>query len=291
MKQYLLSITLLLSFGINQAQTIFTENFDTFPATWTFTNQSQPVGTTNWQQGTVSPFGSGFNGGATSYVRTNFNSVAAGMAGTISNWLISPVVSLVNGDVIKFYTRAGANFSSTPDRLEMRLSTTGDASTTPSTGAADLGSFTTLAVSVNPTLAPNLYPVTWTEFTYTVTGLPNATDCKLAFRYFVTNGGPNGANGNAIWIDALTINRTLSTDSFFKDNLEIYPNPISNILNISTKTNLTIEAIQITDMNGRIIKETRQSTNTINTSELNTGVYFLRITTNQGAGTTKIIKT
>lgn len=291
MKQYLLSITLLLSFGINQAQTIFTENFDTFPATWTFTNQSQPVGTTNWQQGTVSPFGGGFNGGATSYVRNNFNSVAAGMAGTISNWLISPVVSLVNGDVIKFYTRAGANFSSTPDRLEMRLSTTGDASTTPSTGSGDLGSFTTLAVSVNPTLAPNIYPVTWTEFTYTVTGLPNATDCKLAFRYFVTNGGPGGANGNAIWVDALTINRTLSTDAFFKDNLEIYPNPTSNIININSKNNLKIEAIQITDMNGRIIKETKQSTNAINTSELNTGVYFLRITTNQGTGTTKIIKT
>ena len=55
--------------------------------------------------------------------------------------------------------------------------------------------------------------------------------------------------------------------------------------------NLTIEAIQITDMNGRIIKETKQATNTINTSELKTGVYFLRITTNQGTGTTKIIKT
>jgi hypothetical protein len=291
MKIKLFTTLFILVSGLLQAQTIFTENFDVFPATWTFTNQSQPVGTTNWQQGTVSPFGGGFNGGATSYVRTNFNSVAAGMSGTISNWLISPVVSLVNGDVIKFYTRAGANFSSTPDRLEMRLSTTGNASTIPTTGAADLGSFTSLAVSVNPTLAPNLYPVTWTEFTYTVTGLPNATDCKLAFRYFVTNGGPTGANGNAIWVDALTINRTLSTDTFFKDNLEIYPNPISNVLNISTKTNLTIEAIQITDINGRIVEETKQSTNTINTSELNTGVYFLRITTNQGTGTTKIIKT
>lgn len=291
MKQYLLSIILLLSFGIVQAQTLFTENFDVFPTTWTKTNQSQPIGTSNWQQGNVSAFGTGFNGGATSYASVNYNSVAAGMAGTISNWLISPSISLKNGDVVKFYTRAGSNFSSIPDRLELRLSTAGDASVIPATGAADLGSFTTVAVSVNPNLTASVYPVTWTEFLYTVTGLPNATDCKLAFRYFVTNGGPNGANGNAIWIDALTINRTLSTDSFFKDNLEIYPNPISNILNISTKTNLTIEAIQITDMNGRIIKETRQSTNTINTSELNTGVYFLRITTNQGAGTTKIIKT
>lgn len=290
MKQYLLSITFLLSFGIIQAQTLFTENFDIFPTTWTKTNQSQPVGTSNWQQGNVSGFGTGFNGGATSYASVNYNSVAAGMAGTISNWLISPSISLKDGDVVKFYTRAGSNFSSIPDRLELRLSTAGDASVIPATGAADLGSFTTVAVSVNPNLTASIYPVTWTEFLYTVTGLPNATDCKLAFRYFVTNGGPGGTNGNAIWIDALTINRTLSTDSFFKENIEVYPNPTSNIININIKNNLKIEAIQITDINGRIIKETKETTNSINTSELNTGIYFLKITTNQGNGTTKIIK-
>ncbi len=273
-----------------QSQTLLTENFDTFPASWTFTNQSQPVGTTNWQQGTVSPFGGGFNGGATSYVRTNFNSVAAGMSGTISNWLISPSVSLFNGDVIKFYTRAGANFSSTPDRLELRLSSAGDASITPSTGSGDLGSFTTLAVSVNPTLAPNVYPVTWTEFTYTVAGLPNPIFCKLAFRYFVTNGGPTGANGNAIWLDALTINRVLSTDAFFKSNFSVYPNPAKNVLNISNNSNIEIDTIQVTDINARVVKEIKGNTSQINIGELHTGVYFLKIATPEGTGTTKIIK-
>lgn len=273
-----------------QAQTLLAENFDTFPATWTTTNQSQPVGTTNWQQGTTSPFGGGFNGGATSYVRNNFNSVAAGMSGTISNWLISPVVSLANGDVIKFYTRAGTNFSSTPDRLELRLSTEGNASVTPSTGSADLGSFTAVAVSVNPNLAPNVYPVTWTEFTYTVTGLPDATDCKLAFRYYVTNGGPTGANGNAIWLDALTINRVLSTDAFFKSNFSVFPNPTSNVLHITSISNKAIENIQITDINGRIVSKVNNNTDQINIGALNAGVYFLKITTEQGTGTTKIVK-
>ncbi|WP_298221588.1 choice-of-anchor J domain-containing protein [Flavobacterium sp.] len=273
-----------------QSQTLLTENFDTFPATWTITNQSQPVGTTNWQQGAVSAFGGGFNGGATSYARNNYNSVAAGMAGTISNWLISPVVSLTNGDVIKFYTRAGANFSTTPDRLELRLSTTGASSVTPSTGSSDLGSFTTLGVSVNPNLAPNVYPVTWTEFTYTVTDLPTATDCKLGFRYYVTNGGPTGANGNAIWLDALTINRVLSTDTFFKNNFAVFPNPTTNVLNISNKSNSAITNIQVSDINGRIINEAKGNTGQINISELMSGVYFLRISTDAGTGTTKIIK-
>jgi hypothetical protein len=290
MKIKIYTALLILVSIASQSQTLLDENFDTFPAAWTKTNQSQPVGTSQWQQGNVSAFGGGFNGGATSYVSVNYNSVATGMAGTISNWLISPVVSLSNGDVIKFYTRAGANFSSIPDRLELRLSTEGDASITPSIGSADLGSFTTLAATVNPLLTPNVYPVVWTEVTYTVAGLSNATDCKLAFRYFVTNGGPTGANGNAIWVDALTINRVLSTDIFFKNNFSVFPNPTSSSLNIENNSNIAINATQITDINGRVVKEIKGITNQINISELNTGVYFLKITTDQGTGTTKIIK-
>ncbi|NHM08116.1 T9SS type A sorting domain-containing protein [Flavobacterium sp. CYK-4] len=290
MKIKLFSALLVLVSMNSYSQTLLAENFDTFPTTWTATNQSQPVGVSNWQQGTTSPFGAGFNGGSTSYARVNYNSVAAGMAGTISNWLISPSVSLVNGDVIKFYTRAGANFSTPPDRLEFRLSTAGDASVIPSTGSSDLGSFTTVGVTVNPNLAPNVYPVTWTEYTYTVTDLPNATDCKLGFRYYVTNGGPTGANGNAIWLDAITINRVLATDTFFKSHFTASPNPASDVINISNNTDIAVNTIQLTDMNGRVVKEVKGMTNQINVNELNAGVYFLKITTDQGTGTTKIIK-
>ncbi len=290
MKQYLLYIGLFINFGTLQAQTLFTENFDVFPSAWTKTNQSQPVGLSNWQQGNVSAFGTGFNGGATSYAGVNYNSVAAGTPGTISNWLISPSISLQDGDVVKFYTRAGSNFSSIPDRLELRLSAAGDASVIPSTGSADLGSFTTLAASVNPNLAPSVYPVTWTEVLYTVSGLPTATNCKLAFRYYVTNGGPSGSNGNAIWIDALSINRVLSTDSFFKNNFAVSPNPASDVVNITNNATSTITSIQLTDMNGRTVKEVKGKVDQINISELNAGVYFLKINSNQGTGSSKIIK-
>jgi hypothetical protein len=291
MKKYLLNLFLFLSFGVLQAQTLFTENFDVFPTTWIRTNQSQPVGTSNWQQGNVSGFGTGFNGGSTSYVSVNFNSVAAGSSGTISNWLITPTISLQDGDVIKFYTRAGSNFSSIPDRLELRLSTAGDASVIPSTGSSDIGSFATIAATVNPNLSANIYPVAWTEVLYTVSGLPTATDCKLAFRYFVTNGGPTGTNGNAIWIDALTINRPqLSSATFFKSNFALWPNPASNIVNIVFNSEIKIESMQVTDVNGRTIKEIKGMTSQINIGNLNSGIYFLKITTNQGTGSTKIIK-
>lgn len=291
MKQYLLNLFLFLSFGVLQAQTLFTENFDVFPATWIRTNQSQPVGTSNWQQGNVSGFGTGFNGGSTSYASVNFNSVAAASAGTISNWLITPTISLKDGDVIKFYTRAGSNFSTIPDRLELRLSADGETSVVPSTGSTDVGSFTTIAATVNPNLTPSVYPVTWTEVLYTVEGLPTETECKLAFRYFVTNGGPTGANGNAIWIDALTINRTLlATSEFFKGNFTVWPTPATNVLNIANNSEIDIIAMQMTDINGRTVREVKGMTSQINIADLNAGVYFMKITTAQGTGTTKVIK-
>jgi Secretion system C-terminal sorting domain len=288
MKRILL-LTFIFVSAVMQSQNLFTENFDTFPATWIKTNQSQPIGTSNWSQGSGSAFNpGGFNGGATSFTLVNYNSVAAGIAGTISNWLISPVILIKDGDVIKFYSREGGNFNTIPDRLELRLSTGG--AVIPSTGAEDLGSFTTLAVSVNPTLVAGIYPVTWTLYTYTVTGIPTQTECNLAFRYYVTNGGPNGANGNVIGLDAVAVDRPLSTDTFFKNNFTVYPNPVSNEININNISNLTINTIEINDTQGRLIKTIKEPINSINSSELKAGVYFLKVTTAQGAGTTKIIK-
>lgn len=286
----LLAVMLFLGFNCTNAQTLFTENFDVFPTTWTKTNQSEPVGISNWVQGGNALFNGGFNGGSTSFTSVNFNSVAMGMSGTISNWLITPVISLKNGDFVKFYSRVGANFSTIPDRLEVRLSTQGSASTIPSTGSADLGSFTNLVLSINPNLQPSVYPTTWTEFTYTVAGLPSETDCKLAFRYYVTNGGSGGTNGNAVGIDALTINRTLSTDDFFRENFVAHPNPTSDILKIANNTNVNVNSIEVTDMNGRVVKQVSGMMDQINVAELNAGVYFLKIASDIGTGTTKIIK-
>lgn len=282
----------ILVFNINQAQNLFTENFDVFPTTWIKTNQSQPVGPSNWSQGSGTAFNpGGFNGGATSFSLVNYNSVAPGMAGTISNWLITPVVNLKDGDVIKFYSREGGNFNNIPDRMEMRLSTNGVQSLIPSSGSSDLGSFTTLAITINPNLLPSVYPVTWTQYSYTVTGLSAATDCKIAFRYYVTNGGPNGANGNVIGVDAFSVDRPLSTNDFFKGNFAVFPNPVNDVLNLTNSKNIAITATQITDINGRVVKEIKGNTVAqINISDLNAGVYFLKITTDQGVGTTKIIK-
>src|SRR5690606_28811457 len=213
--------------------------------------------------------------------------------GTISNWLITPVMTLENGDIISFYTRKGGTGTGTiyPDRLELRISTNGAASVTPSGGATNVGDFTTLAVSVNPNLNPTDYPFTWTQYTYTVTGLTGPTDSKLALRYFVTNGGTTGSNSDIIAIDALSVDRPLSPPDFFRNNFALYPNPAKDVLNISAST-IELSGATITDINGRVVKQQAVSgmTAQINVSELNAGVYFVSVESAEGKGTAKFVK-
>ena len=65
-----------------------------------------------------------------------------------------------------------------------------------------VGDFTTLLLDINPTYTGTGYPTAWTKFTIVLSGLPGAgVSGRVAFRYFVENAGPGGANSDYIGID------------------------------------------------------------------------------------------
>jgi hypothetical protein len=191
---------------------VITEGFDTVgtcPAGWTCANNSAVVGTTTWFQGndTVFPAQAG---ATTAYIGANFNSTTG--TNTISTWLVSPQVNFGTGASLSFWTRT----VTTPqfaDRLEVRLSTAG-ASTNVGTGPTGVGDFTTLLTTVNPNLVLSTncpitpttgYPNAWCQVTVTnAGGIPTAGSGRIAFRYFVTSGGPTGANSDYIGIDTFS---------------------------------------------------------------------------------------
>ena len=84
----------------------------------------------------------------------------------------------------------------------------------------------------------------------------------------------------------------LSVDSITGNeiNFKIYPNPALHHLNIEAIDN--IMQITLTDFNGRIIStELPNNTNTtLNVNYLSTGIYFLKIATENGSSVAKIIK-
>ncbi len=185
---------------------LINEGFSTvspLPAGWFAQNNSTPIGVTGWFQGNAGVFPAN-NGAPDSYIGANFNNVSG--ANTISNWLLTPNVNMKNGDIFTFYTRT-ISAPAFPDRLEVRLSTNG-ASTSVGATNASVGDFTTLLLTINPSLTTAGYPTSWTQFTVTLSGLSGTVSGRFAFRYFVTNGGPAGANSDYIGIDDVVFTST-----------------------------------------------------------------------------------
>jgi hypothetical protein len=192
---------------------VITEGFETLTGTapnqcvagWTCLNQSTPVGTTGWFQGNSGVFPAQA-GSPTSYIAANFNNTTG--ANTINNWLITPQVSFGTGATLQFWSRTVSS-PAFPDRLEIRLSTAG-ASTNP----AD---FTVVLGTINPNLVATAgpcvstasgtggYPNQWCQYTLShAQGIPTSGSGRIAFRYFVTNGGPSGDNSDYIGIDSFS---------------------------------------------------------------------------------------
>jgi len=252
-----------------------------------------PFGDVVLPNGSTNPPPNGQSGGANSFALVNFTSTTGN--NTISNWLISPVVTVQNGDIVSFYTRLGKIPGSEgpqfPDRLQLRMSTNVAQSAVPSTGSADLGGFTTLLVDVNPDLQQGVYPQVWTQYTATISGLTAPTEVRFGFRYFVTSGGPSGANSDIIGIDTFSVDSsTASSESFFANNFKLYPNPVNDFLNING--NQTITSVELLDLNGRVVSVWSGALQNvqIQTSNLQSGLYILNVHTNAGKGTTKFMK-
>lgn len=125
---------------------------------------------------------------------------------------------------------------------------------------------------------------TWTQadlsFTPSTTG-----DYYLAFNCFST------ANQYRLAVDDVQITSTLSSSNFEKTAFNLFPNPANSILNINCEN--AIDSANIIDINGRIIKvftSFNKNNTELNISELNAGIYFIEIQTNEGKSVKKFIK-
>jgi hypothetical protein len=83
----------------------------------------------------------------------------------------------------------------------------------------------------------------------------------------------------------------LGTESFSENAFEVYPNPVTDQLNIVGK-GFDMQSVAIKDINGRIVKNaTFESNNAqMNMQDLTAGVYLVTSKANEGEITKKIIK-
>jgi hypothetical protein len=254
--KFLLSISFIVSFLLSckddSSLTIappspdvsFTEEFDTATAAynrgWRYLNVSDPKNVGFWAQGGFNdPAITGFpgpvpyrpyssKGSYAGFIGTDYTSTTTG---TISNWVVSPVTLMKNGDKIIFYTRGiaifygyGTDSTDFSNRMQVCYSTNG--------GSLDVGSgtnpgaFSNVILDINPfykeyhTVSdpittdaytwtvirdPQAYPVNWTRFEAKVSGLNGAVSGRFAFRYFVENAGlgPLGTRATGVGLDSV----------------------------------------------------------------------------------------
>jgi hypothetical protein len=186
---------------------------------WVITNNSQFPGPEAWRQGRYESTNKstfdfdyvvGFPAYSASKSANDFISCdmyAATGTSNMSVWLISPAFKMKNGDELSFYTRDAIDFGSFfikdgTDRLQVRANLTNQSDYTGKLWT-DVGDFSTVLLEINPSVAPGGYPTAWTKFTITLSGITGTVKGRLAFRYFVPTGGPDGLNGGLLGIDAL----------------------------------------------------------------------------------------
>jgi hypothetical protein len=84
------------------------------------------------------------------------------------------------------------------------------------------------------------------------------------------------------------------TDSVLDEAISLYPNPASDVINISNNLNVELEDITIYDINGRVVIQHVVTDSSlpqvINVSELSSGIYMVQIKSAQAHTIKRIIK-
>ena len=85
--------------------------------------------------------------------------------------------------------------------------------------------------------------------------------------------------------------QALKNDAFvFENEFVLYPNPAKDLLHIEVKNEIEMTSISIYNMLGQVVLTTTNPSNTIDVSNLKTGNYFIKVTTDKAIATSKFIK-
>ncbi|MBF02511.1 MAG: hypothetical protein CMP76_04360 [Flavobacterium sp.] len=191
------------------------------------------------------------------------------------DWLISPVIDLsgVSGSALSVWVKS---MSDTYGLERYRVGVF------VGTGVPTLSTDFTIISGGTYLTAPY---GTWAEYTASLSAY-DGQSIRIGIKY-------ETSDAYMFMVDDFKVTAaTLGSDSFLASKFVVYPNPVNDIISISSD-DVVFENISLTDINGRIIKETKTDSVTnynLNISDLNSGVYFMKIKTTDGVLDKKIIK-
>jgi hypothetical protein len=212
---------------------------------WVNVNNSDMPNTTgfNWEQGDSGTFiwtAQSPVGSTSSFAQVSFQSSTGSV---VSDWLLTPVLTLEAGATFSFYTVAAKGTTFAND-LQVYISTSGSSTNVGSDAQTPTGGVFTLLPGgdLNPTLSPTGYPLTqpngWTLETFTLTSaeIPAATTGRIGLRYFIANLATQGSEigiDSFSFADPTVFTRTVSGN--WTDTTGWTPNGVPNGNNVTAQ--------------------------------------------------------
>ena len=135
----------------------------------------------------------------------------------------------------------------------------------------------------------------WTTATsntnqYAVTGLTAETNYEVQVQADCGNGNLSE------WSASLNVTTLVDgINSYLLNSIAVFPNPANDVVNVQcTMNNVQLEGIEVIDVYGKVVRTIAGTDNyspiRINVSGLASGMYFVRVTTDEGVVTKTFIK-
>ncbi len=132
-----------------------------------------------------------------------------------------------------------------------------------------------------------LSSATSTTNSYTIHGLASETQYQIQVQAVCSDGQTSD------WSPAVTATTLTGINEHLMNSISLYPNPAKDVVNVQcTMNDVQVKAIEVFDMYGKLLQTVSMTpeTTTINVSGLASGMYFVRVTTEEGAVTKSFVK-
>ncbi|WP_264521295.1 T9SS-dependent choice-of-anchor J family protein [Flavobacterium sp. N1994] len=128
---------------------------------------------------------------------------------------------------------------------------------------------------------------------YTQVTAPTYTATTAGTYYFEFNDFTGiSTAATTMRLDTVNMTSVLGTNDFLSSKFSVFPNPTTNVINFSNDQNAVVSSVEMTDLNGRVVKSLKVNATEgqISVGDLATGMYMMKITTDQGVAVKKIVR-
>lgn len=113
---------------------------------------------------------------------------------------------------------------------------------------------------------------------------------KVSGDYTIGFNAYSATNQNQLFLDNIVIEEVLSSSSFDDNSFTAYPNPVKDVLNLSSAQNIFDVAVYNLLGQQVLLLNLNANKGQVNMSSLTSGTYLVKVNTEKGVKTIKVIK-